>query len=161
MQPLTGDEIRRSFVNVSRSQLRTMALPAGLPEMDWDVLDFLGWCDPKAPLRAYIVVPRAGGPVGVELRAPTTTLAKRLNTLCNICHCSQPGDAMRLFVARRAGAAGRREDTLGTYICADLACSRYIRGLLPLEGAHSSVPLEERIAGLRRRMEAFVDRVFE
>ena len=161
MEPLSGDEIRRSFVNASRSQVKSMTLPPGLPALDWDVLDFLGWGDPKAPLRAYLVVPRPDGPVGLELRAPSTPMAKRLKALCNICHSGQPGDAMRLFVARKAGPAGRRDNTVGTYICADLACSRYVRGLLPLEGRPSDVPVQERIAGVRRRMDAFVDRLLD
>ena len=159
MRPLTAEEIKRSFVNTSRSQVKSMTLPAGLADVDWDVLDFLGWRDTKAPLRGYVVVPHADVPVGVELRAPTAAPAKRLKTLCDICHSTQPGDAMRLFVARRAGAAGRQDNTVGTYICADLACSRYIRGLLPLEGFQGGAPLPDRIAGLQRRMAAFVDRV--
>ena len=33
------------------------------------------------------------------------------------------------MVARRAGRAGLNHNTVGTYICADLACSLYLRGL--------------------------------
>jgi hypothetical protein len=33
-----------------------------------------------------------------------------------------------LFAARRIGNAGKLGNTVGTYICADLACSLYVRG---------------------------------
>ena len=33
------------------------------------------------------------------------------------------------MVARRAGKAGLNHNTVGTYSCADLACSLYVRGL--------------------------------
>ena len=33
------------------------------------------------------------------------------------------------MVARRSGPRGRNLDTVGTYMCADLACSLYLRGL--------------------------------
>jgi len=43
------------------------------------------------------------------------------------------GTDIALFVAAHAGTAGRQGNTVGTYICADLACSLYIRGIKDLE----------------------------
>ncbi len=159
MHPLTGDEIRRSFINVSRSQLKSMTLPA-LDQLDWDSHDFLGWRDPKAPSRGYLVVPREDSVVGVQLRAANSSGPRRGTGLCNLCHSGQPADAVVLFAARRGGAAGRQNNSIGTYICADLSCSLYIRGLIPLDLPQSeTLGTEQRVDRLMRRVTAFVDRV--
>lgn len=68
MEPLTEREIRDSFVNCSKGEAGRIKMPPGLAATPWGDLDFLGWTDPAAPLRALLVVPRAAGPVGVVLR---------------------------------------------------------------------------------------------
>lgn len=40
----------------------------------------------------------------------------------------QGDDGVSLMTARKAGAAGREGDSVGIYVCADLACSLYVRG---------------------------------
>ncbi len=159
MEPLTAEQLKRSFVNASRSQVATMTVP-DLHEVDWTHRDFFGWCDRKAPLRAYLVVPR-DRLVGLELRAPTSAMSRRVGALCDLCHSARPADAVRLYVARRAGAAGRLDNTVGVYACADLACSLYVRGRLPLEYPHDPAQLDQRVEGLHRRLNAFVDRVLD
>ena len=65
-----------------------------------------------------------------------------------------------LFVARRAGAAGRAGNTVGTYICADLACSLYLRGLREPEVPQGDTAATEvRVERLGDRLETFVKRV--
>ena len=61
----------------------------------------------------------------------------------------------------RAGVAGRNGNTVGTYICADLACSTYIRLPKPTVAVapEPGLDIDERIAGLLTRTAAFVDRV--
>lgn len=159
MKPLTPAEIRTSFVNLSKSQAKAMNLPAGLDATDWDVLDYLGWRDPKAPARAYLVLWRDERPLGLALRAPSTT-GGRGSALCNVCFAAHKPSDVVLFVAPKAGSAGREGNTVGTYICADLACSLYARGLRKLElpqGEH--LEPEERARRLADRLDAFVDRV--
>ena len=66
------------------------------------------------------------------------------------------------MVARRAGRSGRDGNTVGLDICADLDCSLYARGLLAppaMSTAHETLPVEARIARLRRNLEGFVERV--
>jgi hypothetical protein len=157
VQPLTTDEIKRSFVNASRSQVASMTLP-DLREVDWEHRDFFGWRDRRAPLRAYLVLPRDAGPVGLELRAPTAPMSRRVGALCDLCHSARPADVITLYVARKAGAAGRQDNTIGVYACTDLACSLYVRGRLALEYPVGSANADERVDGLRRRVHAFVDR---
>jgi hypothetical protein len=65
-----------------------------------------------------------------------------------------------LFVARRAGSAGKAGNTVGTYMCADLACSLYLRGLRELEVPQGeTVATEIRVQRLSDRLETFVKRV--
>jgi len=51
VEPLSADEIRRSFVNSSKSRIKAMSLPSRFTELPWESLDYLGWRDPKAPNR--------------------------------------------------------------------------------------------------------------
>jgi hypothetical protein len=155
MRPLSASEIRASMVNLSRTKAAAMTVPP-VDEVDWDNRDFLGWRDAKAPLRAYLVTDHDARLVGVSLRVPGVK-GRSSSAVCNLCHSAQPGDAVLLFSANKVGRAG---DSVGTYICADLACSLYLRGLLPLEVRYGqSTPLEERVAGLRERVAAFVGAV--
>ena len=65
------------------------------------------------------------------------------------------------FAPPRAGSAGRNGNTVGTYICADLACSTYIRMPKPTLAVvpEPGLEVEQRIDGLLIRTAAFVDRV--
>ncbi|MEK8106760.1 FBP domain-containing protein [Micromonospora sp. M12] len=64
MLPLTESAIRTSFVNCSRGEAKRLAVPKDLEMQPWDDLDFLGWRDPAAPQRAYLVAETDGKPVG-------------------------------------------------------------------------------------------------
>jgi hypothetical protein len=160
MRALTASEIRTSFVNSSRSKVQSMTLP-GLDGVAWDDLDFLGWRDAKAPLRAYLVVEHGPDLVGVELRAPATPPSAAGRKLCNVCHTTHHGDEVYLYVAPKAGASGKAGNTVGTYLCADLQCSRYARGLIKVDLPQGHAAPDERVAGLRERIDQFVGQVLE
>jgi len=68
MRAITESEIRASFVNCSKGEAKRLGLPRDFADRPWDDLDFLGWQDPGAPGRAYLVVERDGRPVGISLR---------------------------------------------------------------------------------------------
>jgi hypothetical protein len=61
VRPLTEHQVRRSFLNCSRGEAQGLALPKDFPTLEWDELEVLGWRDPKAPLRGYLVVEAGGG----------------------------------------------------------------------------------------------------
>ncbi|MCF3104093.1 FBP domain-containing protein [Streptomyces roseoverticillatus] len=129
MQPFADNDIRASFINCSKGEARRIALPRNLSEVPWEDLDFLGWRDPGAPDRGYVVAERDGQLTGVTLRVPQggpRSMAK--TTMCSLCLTSHPGSGVSLLAARRVGAAGREGNTVGAYMCADLACSLYVRG---------------------------------
>ena len=75
MEPLSADEIRRSFVNSSKSQVKAMTLPPGFTELPWESLDYLGWRDPKAPNRGYLVVRREAAVTGIAVNTQASALA--------------------------------------------------------------------------------------
>nr|WP_196791776.1 FBP domain-containing protein [Motilibacter deserti] len=154
--------MRASFVNCSRSEAKRMTLPAGLDALDWEPLDFLGWRDPRSPQRAYLVTPHRDGLVGLALRATGRSGLRPGSGLCNLCHSAHPAGDVSLLVAKRAGAAGRNDNTVGTYICSDLACSLYVRGLRPLTLTQPEpVGSPGRVERLRDRLAQFVDRALQ
>lgn len=160
MQPLSADEIKGSFVNSSKSLVKAMTLPRDFGELPWESLDYLGWRDPKAPARGYLVVPREDGLTGIAVNTAATGKPRRGTGLCDLCHTAHQLTDVSLFVARRAGAAGKAGNTVGTYICADLACSLYLRGLRDPEVPQGeTVGPEIRSERLAERLETFVGRV--
>ncbi|WP_228978240.1 FBP domain-containing protein [Streptomyces sp. DH12] len=167
MEPLTDKQIRASFVNCSKGEAARLKLPADFGDLPWADLDFLGWRDPGAPLRAYLVVPSAtpgGDPVGVALRVPERSRTSAVkSSLCRICLTAHASSGVTLFAAPRAGAAGRDGNTVGLYICADLACPLYVRGrrqpALRTRAAEESLGAEERLDRMRANLLAFVENV--
>jgi hypothetical protein len=161
VRPLTEPQVRRSFVNCSRGEARGLTLPRGFADLDWSGLDVLGWRDPKAPLRGYLVLDVADGPVGIAVRAADSRMSSGTAVMCLLCQTGQAGDAVSLFTARRTGEAGRNGNTVGTYICADLGCSDRVRTEIPpwLQLRDPAEVVAERAAELRGRAEGFLDAV--
>jgi hypothetical protein len=158
MHALDEARIRASFVNASRRE-RSDALLPDLGDLPWDRLDYLGWRDPKQPLLGYVVAELDGGPVGVILRQAERT--PRARAQCSWCEDVQLPNDVAFFATKRAGAAGRRGDTLGTLVCAGFECSTNVRRMPPLayEGFDRQAEIERRIASLGRRVSDFVERV--
>ena len=159
MTPLTADEIRASFVNCSKGEAKRAVLP-DLDETPWPDLDFLGWPDPAGSQRAYLVLRRHGAPVGLLLRQSSGAGAAR-STMCQVCITSHSGSSVALSVARKTGAAGKKGDSTGVYLCRDLACSLYVRGKKVSSAAslRETLSLEASVERLRRNLDQFVDRV--
>ncbi len=161
MDALTDREIRASFVNCSRGDAQRAHLP-DLAEQPWADLDFLGWVDPKAPQAGFLVVPTdAHGLVGLALRRNTSAGGRRAR-MCSLCTTVHSGTGVSLMVARRAGKPGRDGNTVGLDICAGLDCSLHARGLVAapaMSAAHETLPVEDRVARLRRNLDGFVGRV--
>ncbi|GAA2083214.1 FBP domain-containing protein [Kitasatospora saccharophila] len=162
MRALTESEIRASFVNCSKGEAKRLPVPRGLAEQRWDELDFLGWRDLGAPDRAYLVAVLDGAPVGITLRSPNVRRSLTRTNVCSVCITAHAGSGVSLLTAPRAGAAGREGNSVGTYLCADLACSLYVRGLrrgAAVSRPDESLPLEEQIARTVTNLEAFLRQV--
>jgi len=165
MEPLSENEIRGSFANCSKGEARRLNLPRGLADLPWADLDFLGWRDPGAPDRGYLVAERHGEYVGLTLRASSAARRSLVRTsLCSICVIAHAGSGVDLLAAPKAGAAGRQGNTVGTYICADLACSLYVRGKktsLLIRRFEETLTLDEQIARTRTNLARFLEKVLE
>lgn len=168
MHPLAEREIRSSFVNCSKGEASRIRMPAGLADggVPWSDLDFLGWTDPGAPLRSLLVVPGTDGPTGLVLRRPEAAGARANGTrssMCRACLTEHGASGVALFVAPLVGAAGRRGNTVGEYLCADLGCPLYLRGRrqpkMRLVRREETLTLDERIDRTMTNLSSFVGRV--
>ncbi|MGX4687993.1 FBP domain-containing protein [Streptomyces sp. JNUCC 63] len=163
MRTLTEQDIRNSFVNCSKGEAKRLSVPRDLDERPWDDLDFLGWRDPGAPDRSYLVTEREGRLVGVALRFPSSQRGFLHRSLCSLCLTTHPGGGVSLMTARKAGAAGREGNSVGLYMCTDLACSLYVRGKkVPVSGVRfeESLTLEEQIARTTDNLATFLDKLY-
>lgn len=165
MRPITEEEIRRSFVNCSKGEAQRLAVPRDLDAQPWDDLDFLGWRDPGAPDRGYLVTDRDDGLVGVTLRAaPKAARGFTTRSMCSLCLTTHTSGGVSLMTARRAGAAGRQGNTVGQYLCSDLACSLYVRGRRKsVVGAEieETITVGEKVARARRNLTTFLGSVLK
>ena len=158
MRPLTDQQIRAAFVNLSKGAAARVNLPSDLDERPWGDLDYLGWQDPKAPGRSYLVTDRGGRVRAIALRRSDGGLGRKRKTMCDLC---MTVGAVDLMVAPRAGQAGQRGDSVGTYVCAVLDCSLFVRNIR----SNGTVILEERLTAeqkierLGANLDTFIARV--
>jgi hypothetical protein len=163
MRAVTEKEIRGSFVNCSKGEATRLALPRDLGTRPWEDLDFLGWRDHTAHERAYLVIERDEGLVGVAFRLPSVRTGLR-RSMCSVCLTTHPGQGVTLMAAPRAGKAGREGNTVGLHMCADFACSLYVRGKkAPETGGRfeESLTVDEQIERATTNLAGFLDRVTE
>ena len=141
VESLTERQIRAAFVNCSKGEAKRLHVPRDLAGQPWDDLDFLGWRDPQAPDRAYLVADLGAGPLAITLRTNAAGPGLKRTNLCSICLTSHSG-GVTLMVAPRTGKAGQQGNSVGAYMCGDLACSLYTRGM---KFAASSFRIQERL----------------
>ncbi|MGJ6981636.1 FBP domain-containing protein [Aestuariimicrobium soli] len=165
MKKLSADEIRGSFVNCSKGVAQRLTLP-DLDTTPWSRLDLLGWLDPSGSGTAYLVTERVSletgesSPIGFVLRQAKGTGVKR-QSMCSLCTTVHSSSDVALMTAARPGASGRAGNTRGNYLCADLACSLYVRGLKKPARVqpHETITEDERIFRLRTNLSSFVERL--
>ncbi|MGW3156525.1 FBP domain-containing protein [Streptomyces sp. NPDC001089] len=161
MEPLTEQEIRTAFVNCSKGEAKRLSVPRDLADRPWDDLDYLGWRDPQAPDRAYLVSPSDGGLRALAMRCPSPGAQQMRRSMCSMCLTAHTG-GVSLMVAPKAGKAGQQGNSVGAYICSDLACSLYVRGKKDAGvGARlqESLTLEEKVRRTVSHLAAFIDKV--
>ncbi|TDD61467.1 FBP domain-containing protein [Kribbella antibiotica] len=164
MKPITESEIRRSFVNCSQGEAKRLAVPKDLETLPWEHLDFLGWRDAGAPDRGYIVAEREDGTLtGITLKAAKgAARGFTSRSMCSLCKTTRTGGGVALMAARRSGVAGRQGNTVGEYLCTDLACSLYVRGKKQVAsepGLEETLSVEAKIARLEANLTTFVAKV--
>ncbi|MFI0235829.1 FBP domain-containing protein [Streptomyces sp. NPDC016845] len=161
MKPLTEREIRSAFVNCTKGEATRMRIPHDLADRPWDDLDYFGWRDPQAPDRAYLVAELDGRLRGVALRASHTGASLTRRSMCSVCVTTHTG-GVSLMVAPKAGKAGKQGNSVGAYICSDLACSLYVRGKKDAgmgSRLHETLTLEEKVERAMANLATFVAKV--
>jgi len=171
VKALTEQEIRAAFVNCTKGEARRLNVPPDLAAQPWGDLDFLGWRDPQSPGRAYLVaevrrlpgLPELGAElVAVALRCPGPSPLQKKTSMCSLCLTSHTG-GVTLMVAPRTGKAGQQGNSVGDYICGDLACSLYVRGLKVVKGLGGRPPerltTEEKAERTLANLAAFIAKV--
>jgi len=161
MEPLTEQEIRAAFVNCTKGEAKRLSVPRDLAERPWEDLDYFGWRDPQAPDRAYLVAVLDGRPTALALRGSAAGSWQTRRSMCSLCLTTHSG-GVSLMVARRAGKAGQQGNSVGAYMCDDLACSLYVRGKKDAgAGArlHETLTLDEKIPRTVTNLAAFVAKV--
>lgn len=161
MKPMTEQEIRAAFVNCSKGEAKRLSIPRDLADRPWDDLDYLGWRDPQAPDRAYLVAVLDGRPTALALRCPGPASWQARRSMCSICLTAHTG-GVSLMVAPKAGKARQQGNSVGAYICSDLDCSLYVRGKKDA-GAGSrpqeSLTVEQKIERTVANVAAFLAKV--
>ncbi|MFI7497443.1 FBP domain-containing protein [Streptomyces sp. NPDC049687] len=163
MKEISEPAIRASFVNCSKGAAKRLPVPRFLSELPWDDLDFLGWRDSSAPERSYIVTEHGGELVGVEFRRAARVAGSHHRSMCSLCLTTHPASGVELMTAHKARSTGDNYNTVGTYICSDLACSLYVRGLKRVQpGGHprESLSVDEKIQRTRANLAAFLDKLW-
>ncbi|MFI7298743.1 FBP domain-containing protein [Streptomyces sp. NPDC050121] len=161
MKPLTEQEIRAAFVNCTKGEAKRLSVPRDLAEQPWDDLDYLGWRDPQAPDRAYLAVELDGRLKALALRSSASGSWQTRRSMCTLCLTTHSG-GVSLMVAPKAGRAGQQGNSVGAYICSDLACSLYVRGKRDAGvGArlHETITLEEKIERTVANLAGFIAKV--
>ncbi|PJN29164.1 FBP domain-containing protein [Kitasatospora sp. CB02891] len=159
MRELTESEIRAAFLNCSKGEAKRLNLPRELADQPWAELDFLGWRDPQAPDRAYLVTVLDDRPQAVVLRSSSAATWQPRRSICSLCVTTHTG-GVSLLVAPLAGPAGRQGNSVGAYMCSDLACPQYVRGLRETgTRIHESLTREQRIERLRENLAGFLAKV--
>ncbi|GAA0925093.1 FBP domain-containing protein [Nonomuraea longicatena] len=162
MRPVTEPEIRASFVNCTKGEAKRLAVPRDLGTRPWADLDFLGWRDASGPDRAYLVAESGDALVGIMLRRAVPHAGHSRRSMCSFCLTMHSGDGVSLLTARRAGRDGQQGNSVGAYVCTDLACSLYVRGKKEVGAGgrlHETLTLEEKIERTAANLADFVDKV--
>ncbi len=162
MRPVTERDIRASFVNCTQGETKRLAVPRDLADRPWDDLDFLGWRDPAAPARAYLVAEAGGTLIGVALRRGAPYAGQARRSMCSLCLTTHTGDGVALMTARRAGRGGQQGNSVGAYLCGDLACSLYLRGKKdagPGARLNETLTLDEQVARTTANLAGFLGKV--
>jgi FBP C-terminal treble-clef zinc-finger len=147
VEPLTELEIRAAFVNCSKGEAKRLHVPRDLAGQPWDDLD--------------LVADLGDGPVAITLRSPAAAPGQKRANLCSICLTSHVG-GVTLMVAPRSGKAGQQGNSVGAYICGDLACSLYTRDkkfTVSSSRLQEQLTLEEKIGRNVANLSAFLAKV--
>lgn len=156
MHTLTEAQIRASLINVTQSERKNITLPVDPKDLAWEAMDFFGARDRKLPLVGYVVAVVDDVPTGLLLRRAEAK--PRSRTQCAWCNDVRLPNDVLLFTAKRTGDAGRRGDTVGTFVCDQFQCNANarMRPTLAYVGFDVEAARLSRIDAMRENVQSFV-----
>jgi len=159
VRALTRAEARAAIVNVDPAEGK-VRLPGHFDDLRWEELDYLGWRDPRAPSRAFLVADVDGRAVGALLRqSPSHAEVGSRAVMCALCRFSRRFNEVALFAAHRPSRDPRKRlSSVGLLLCTDLDCHRNVRTVRsggPIDPPPDEV-VRARREGLRARTVAFL-----
>jgi hypothetical protein len=159
VRALLENEVRQSFQGCSLGERKRLRI-AALDGVAWENLDYFSWIDRSDSETGYMVYQQDGQSYGLVLSAAKAGKSSIRQSMCNFCRTIHSVGGVALFTTARWDEAGKRGDTVGEYICADLACSAYIRGLR--NSGHVQIPtsksVDQRVEELLENVATFVQR---
>jgi hypothetical protein len=82
--------------------------------------------------------------------------------MCSLCLTVRTARGVALMTARRTGAAGRQGNSVGQYLCIDLACSLHVRGRKDSAVGpelDETLSRDGKIARMMANLDAFLEKV--
>ncbi|MDR6867405.1 hypothetical protein J2Y69_002008 [Microbacterium resistens] len=159
MQRLSRADVRGALEHTVTTG-RRIHLPADFDDLNWGMLDYLGWKDPRSPLRSYLLAVVDGRLEGLRLeRVAPPQLTHGRAVMCNLCHFSRRFHEVSMFVTRNPSASRQKQlNAVGTMLCTDLDCAANVH-TAPPQGPYDP-PIADviaaRRAGLQSRVAAFI-----
>ncbi|WP_201521128.1 FBP domain-containing protein [Gulosibacter hominis] len=158
MLSITEKYIRNNFLNASKKERTELTLPQNFETIDWDAIDFLGWCDPRISRRAYAFVPVGDDVKGILFQQQPPNSQPQL---CDWCRDVRLPNDVVFSSAKRSGPSGRKGNTVAVYVCKSFQCSFNVRNdpPQPYDGFDMETARAERIAALQERIRRFAQQL--
>ncbi|NHU84834.1 FBP domain-containing protein [Kocuria sp. JC486] len=160
MLTYTETQIRKSFINCSKGEAQRINLPKDVLD-GWESRIFLAWIDPKAPQNGYMVAETEDGLRGIVLQKKAGKGSGNAQ-MCQLCMTLHPGSGISLVSIQRPRTKRDHYNSLGTYVCADLACSDYTQGRKKPDGIRQmdeTLTPEQRAARTLDNVQGLIGRV--
>ena len=154
LQAISSNELRSIFPNLRKDDFPGQSLN----EIDWGVLDYLGWISP-AGHKGFVVINLDDKLHGIALRRAINRSGKPKTQMCSWCHHVYRGRGTALFTSTVHGSHGRK--SIGHQLCMNLDCSLRIRNLVsdPPTYLPETVDLHYKTARLRAAIRKFIQRL--
>lgn len=153
LTPLTVEDAMLAFPIKKR---RFVVMPK-FETINWNVLDYLGWSHPSGHL-GYVIYNDGLSTRGIILEKTKMTGVQKPR-MCSWCLTVHRGCGVNLF----SGQTEYNKNThIGEYVCSNLNCSLYIRGILKADACQmrESLGTDEKAKRLQANVRSFFDMIY-
>ncbi|MEI7990034.1 MAG: FBP domain-containing protein [Chloroflexota bacterium] len=151
MNQLSREAVTNAF---SKKQQKDLKIP-DLDAIDWKNIDYLGWIHRSGHL-GYIVYEFDGKLIGIRLNVEKT-LNDNKYKICSLCLTQHLGNGTSLFTSPNPV---RKNEVTGDYLCANLNCGLYLRGIEKSEAIQlrEDITREQKIERYLKNLRRFIIR---